>query len=116
MGKNENAHTQYYVYVLEANLAFHNGMVIPLLSEFLEYEKGDSENRLSIGPGNDEDHPWSSPCRRSLSVQFRSRRNCGEAVKPAAHHSRSTAAARWRRWAGRSGASAPTQHGLTLRQ
>ena len=42
-GKDENAHTQYYVYVLEANLAFHNGMVIPLLSEFLEYEKGDSE-------------------------------------------------------------------------
>ena len=26
---------QYYVYVLEANLAFHNGMVIPLLSEVL---------------------------------------------------------------------------------
>lgn len=42
-GKDENAHTQYYVYVLEANLAFHNGMIIPLLSEFLEYEKGDSE-------------------------------------------------------------------------
>jgi len=35
---------QYYVYVLEANLAFHNGMVIPLLSEFLEYELGDMEN------------------------------------------------------------------------
>ena len=42
-GKDENAHTQYYVYVLEANLAFHNGMVIPLLSEFLEYGKGDSD-------------------------------------------------------------------------
>jgi hypothetical protein len=35
---------QYYVYVLEASLAFQNGMVIPLLSEFLEYEQGDMEN------------------------------------------------------------------------
>ncbi len=35
---------QYYVYVLEANLSFQNGMVIPLLSEFLEYEQGDMEN------------------------------------------------------------------------
>lgn len=35
---------QYYVYVLEANLAFQNGMVIPLLSEFLEYEQGDKDN------------------------------------------------------------------------
>ena len=32
---------QYFVYVLEASLAFHNGLVIPLLSEFLEYAKGD---------------------------------------------------------------------------
>ncbi|MES9905945.1 MAG: transposase family protein [Sedimenticola sp.] len=35
-GKEENSHTQYYVYVLEASLSFRNGMVIPLLSEFLE--------------------------------------------------------------------------------
>ena len=35
---------QYYVYVLEANLSFHNGMVIPLLSEFLEYQLGDQQN------------------------------------------------------------------------
>lgn len=35
---------QYYVYALEANLSFQNGMVIPLLSEFLEYEHGDMEN------------------------------------------------------------------------
>jgi hypothetical protein len=35
---------QYYVYVLEANLSFRNGMVIPLLSEFLEFEQGDVEN------------------------------------------------------------------------
>lgn len=35
---------QYYVYVLEANLAFQNGMVIPLLSEVLSYTQGDSKN------------------------------------------------------------------------
>jgi len=34
---------QYYVYVLEANLSFHNGLVIPLLSEFLEYQLGDQQ-------------------------------------------------------------------------
>ena len=34
---------QYYVYVLEANLAFHNGMVIPLLSEILSYTEGDND-------------------------------------------------------------------------
>ncbi len=34
---------QYYVYVLEANLAFRNGMVIPLLSEVLSYTEGDNE-------------------------------------------------------------------------
>jgi len=33
---------QYYVYVLEANLAFQNGMVIPLLSEVLSYTEGDT--------------------------------------------------------------------------
>jgi hypothetical protein len=42
-GKGETRHTQYFVYVLEASLAFRNGMVIPLLSEFLEYAKGDTE-------------------------------------------------------------------------
>ena len=49
---NENTETeaeeedsyQYYVYVLEANLCFQNGLVLPLLSEFLEYEHGDMEN------------------------------------------------------------------------
>jgi hypothetical protein len=35
--------SQYYVYVLEANLAFHSGMVIPLLSEILTYTQGDSD-------------------------------------------------------------------------
>ena len=34
---------QYYVYVLEANLVFQNGMVIPLMSEFLDYVQGDTE-------------------------------------------------------------------------
>lgn len=34
---------QYYVYVLEANLAFQNGMVIPLLSEVLSYTEGDND-------------------------------------------------------------------------
>jgi hypothetical protein len=32
---------QYYVYVLEANLAFQNGMVIPLLSEVLSDTEGE---------------------------------------------------------------------------
>jgi hypothetical protein len=44
LGKEDNRHTQYFVYVLEASLAFHNGMVIPLFSEFLEYTKGDTDN------------------------------------------------------------------------
>jgi hypothetical protein len=34
---------QYYVYVLEASLCFQNGMVIPLMSEFLEYQPGEGE-------------------------------------------------------------------------
>jgi hypothetical protein len=34
---------QYYVYVLEAGPGFRNGMVIPLMSEFLEYETGEGE-------------------------------------------------------------------------
>ena len=36
---------QYYVYVLEASLCFQNGMVIPLMSEFLEYETGEDGQR-----------------------------------------------------------------------
>jgi len=34
---------QYYVYVLEASLSFRNGMVIPLMSEFLEYDTDDDQ-------------------------------------------------------------------------
>ena len=35
---------QQYVYVLEANLVFHNGLTVPLLSEFLSYAAGDPED------------------------------------------------------------------------
>lgn len=34
--------SQYYVYVLEVNLAFRDGMTIPFMSEFLSYKEGDS--------------------------------------------------------------------------
>ena len=44
LGKDENRHTLYYVYILEASLSFRNGVVIPLLSEFLDYAKGDTDN------------------------------------------------------------------------
>lgn len=40
----EGKKKQYYVYVLEANLAFQNGMVIPLMSEFLVYSEGDTSH------------------------------------------------------------------------
>ncbi len=40
----EQARYQYHVYVLEANLCLHNGMVIPLMSEFLDYQQGDTEH------------------------------------------------------------------------
>lgn len=35
---------QYYVYVLEASLAFANGLNLPLMSEFLNYAEGDTDN------------------------------------------------------------------------
>ena len=37
--------TQYYVYVLEAHLAFANGMTIPLLSEFLTGTVDDGQSK-----------------------------------------------------------------------
>lgn len=43
--KKDEQDKQYYVYVLEANLAFQNGMTIPLMSEFLDYTKGDTEKK-----------------------------------------------------------------------
>jgi hypothetical protein len=39
----EDQEYQYYVYVLEASLSFRNGMVIPMMSEFLDYQQGDGE-------------------------------------------------------------------------
>jgi hypothetical protein len=42
--KGDDTELQYYVYVIEANLVFHNGMTIPLLSEFLNYKEGDTDN------------------------------------------------------------------------
>ncbi len=44
VGKEDEKKTQYIVYVLEANLAFQNGMVLPLLSEFLDYTEGDTSS------------------------------------------------------------------------
>ncbi|MEW6233679.1 MAG: transposase family protein [Chloroflexota bacterium] len=43
VGAEGSKRTQYYVYVLEANLMLANGISIPLMSEFLDYHKGDSE-------------------------------------------------------------------------
>jgi hypothetical protein len=43
-GKQDKRHTRYFVYTLEASLAFRNGMVIPLFSEFLEYAQGDTDH------------------------------------------------------------------------
>jgi len=41
VGDEKNTRTQYYVGVLEANLAFRNGLSIPLMSEFFDYQQGD---------------------------------------------------------------------------
>ena len=40
---NNDAQYQYYIYVLEASICLHNGMVIPLMSEFLDFRKGDGD-------------------------------------------------------------------------
>jgi len=42
VGKGDDTHMQYYVYVVEASLAFAGGMTIPLMSEFLSYPEGDT--------------------------------------------------------------------------
>jgi hypothetical protein len=44
VGKEEDGQKQYYIYVLEANLVFQNGLVIPLMSEFLVYSEGDTSH------------------------------------------------------------------------
>ena len=38
-----DAQYQYYIYVLEASICLHNGMVIPLMSEFLDFREGDGD-------------------------------------------------------------------------
>lgn len=43
VGDEKNRSTQYYIYVLEANLAFGDGMTIPLMTEFLDDTRGDSK-------------------------------------------------------------------------
>ena len=43
--KGKEPKKQYYVYVLEASLAFRNGMTIPLMSEFLNYSEGDTASQ-----------------------------------------------------------------------
>ncbi|MCP4935661.1 MAG: transposase family protein, partial [bacterium] len=40
----DDPYIQQYVYVLEANLVFHNGLTVPLLSEFLSYGEGDPDD------------------------------------------------------------------------
>ena len=45
VGKGDKAKPQYFVYILESTLSFRNGMVIPLMSEFLEYTKGDTDEK-----------------------------------------------------------------------
>ena len=40
----DKEYTQYYVYVLEAHFAFPGGLTLPLMSEFLNYEEGDTSN------------------------------------------------------------------------
>jgi hypothetical protein len=41
--KDDGKQSQYHVYVLEANLAFRDGMSIPLMSEILSYTQGDTD-------------------------------------------------------------------------
>jgi len=45
VGKGDDTQMQYYVYVLEASLAFAGGMTIPLMSEFLSYTEGDTDTK-----------------------------------------------------------------------
>jgi hypothetical protein len=53
VGAEGSKRTQYYVYVLEANLVLSDGVSIPLMSEFLDYGKGDSERDKQdcVAPG-----------------------------------------------------------------
>lgn len=40
----EGEQSQQYVYVVEANLVFHNGMTLPLFTEFLSFLEGDPDD------------------------------------------------------------------------
>jgi hypothetical protein len=42
---NDPSWVQQYVYVLEANLVLHNGVTLPLLSEFLSHSEGDPDDQ-----------------------------------------------------------------------
>jgi hypothetical protein len=42
VGEEKSRRTQYYIYLVEANLVFSGGITIPLISEFLDYRHGDS--------------------------------------------------------------------------
>ena len=44
-GDDDAAWVQQYVYVLEANLVFRNGVTLPLLSEFLSHGEGDPDDQ-----------------------------------------------------------------------
>jgi hypothetical protein len=72
-GKDEKRHTQYFVYVLEASLAFRNGMVIPLLSEFLVFQP----RRRAADPPNTFDrtlrYHHAAAVRRTLVARGRTR-------------------------------------------
>ncbi len=41
----DDTQMQYYVYVLEASLAFAGGLTIPLMSEFASYTEGDTDSK-----------------------------------------------------------------------
>lgn len=43
--KGDDSQKQYHVYILEANLAFRDGMTLPLMSEFLSYAQGDTDEK-----------------------------------------------------------------------
>ena len=43
VGAGDKKSMQFYVCVLEANLVLSNGVTIPLMSEFMDYTKGDTE-------------------------------------------------------------------------
>jgi hypothetical protein len=45
----DGAVVQQYVYVLEANRVLHNGVTLPLLSEFLSYGEGDPDDHKQDG-------------------------------------------------------------------